>query len=210
MATIVDFTTLKSNLEGTLNRSDFSAYEDMLVQMGERWIYRNVRCRSMETALAVTISASVAGAAVVPSDYLELKSAYVNSSGYRVPLQRKNVEFIYGNYPLRSSDDVPKFLAREGTSFIFGPYPDSAYTVQGIYYKKYASIVTASGATTNALIQDHPDLWLFAALCEAEPFLENEERLPLWKSKRDAIANDINQEEQASSWSGSNLSMSPA
>lgn len=197
-------TTLRLALRDYLNRSDTTAYEDNVIQAAERWIYRNVRCRIMETALAGTVSA---GAVPVPGNYIGLKHAYINGSTVQ-NLQVKNPDFIYQNYPVRSSGGKPKFVAREGSNFIFGPYPDSNYSMQGVYYQKFPSILSTS---TNGLISDHPDLWLFACLCEFEPFLENDERVMLWKSKRDEAALNINGEDSRwQNWAGGALAMTSA
>lgn len=203
MALISDYTSLKAALESYLNRTDVTAYEDIIIQSAQRWIEKNIRCRQMETTLGTAISS---GSMAVPANFIGLKSAYVVGTPTQV-LQRRNVEQIYTQYPTRSSSGKPKFIAREGANFIFGPYPDSNYSINGVYYAKFNPISTT---TTNALISDHPDIWLFASLCEAEPFLENDERVRLWKSKRDEIAQDINNEETDQNWSGSSLSIQPA
>lgn len=205
MAAITGETTLRLAVRDYLNRSDTTAYEDAVFQAAEKWIYRNVRCRIMETALGGVVTTG--GVVPIPSNYIGLKHAYVNGSTTQ-QVQPKNPEFIYLNYPVRSSGGKPKFIAREGNNFIFGPYPDSAYSLQGIYYQRFPSILSTS---TNGLISDHPDLWLFACLCEFEPFLENDERVMLWKSKRDEIALNINGEDSRwQNWSGGALAMTSA
>jgi hypothetical protein len=112
-------------------------------------------------------------------------------------LVKKDVEWIYANYPTRSADGKPMFLAREVENFIFGPYPDSNYTIKGTYYKRLTAL--SSTNTNNWLTDTYPDLILFAALCEASPYLGNDARIPIWEKKyaqiKDQIAlNDINEE----------------
>ena len=52
--------------------------------------------------------------------------------------------------------------------------------------------------SANTLFTDTPDLYLFAALAETEPFLKNDKRVPLWIAKRDAILFDVNKQDAAS------------
>jgi len=196
---ITTYSELKTAVANWLNRSDLTTYIPDLVMLGEKRIYRDLRIRAMETALSSTISS---GVVALPSDYVELKSAYVDGSPTQV-LQRKIVGFIYEKYPARSSGGKPKFIAREGSSFIFGPYPDSAYTIKGIYYARLTALSDSN--TTNWFTTNAPDLLLFASLCEAEVFIKNDERMVLWQAKYDQIVSQLTAEDQREQYSGSTL-----
>lgn len=201
MAAITDFATLKTEVAAWLNRSDLTNEVPGFIQLGEFRVYRDLRVRQMETALSAAISS---GVLAVPSGYLEMKFAYVNGSPMR-KLERKDAEWIYLNYPTRSSDGTPKFFAREATNFIFGPYPDSAYTVKGVYYKKLDALSGTN--TTNWLITDAPDLILFASLCEAAPFLQDDTRVPLWEKKYAQIKDRFQRNDVEEEFSGSPLAV---
>lgn len=201
MAAITDFATLKTEVAAWLNRSDLTNEVPGFIQLGEFRVYRDLRVRQMETALSAAISS---GVLAVPSGYLEMKFAYVNGSPMR-KLERKDAEWIYLNYPTRSSDGTPKFFAREATNFIFGPYPDSAYTVKGVYYKKLDALSGTN--TTNWLITDAPDLILFASLCEAAPFLQDDARVPLWEKKYAQIKDRFQRNDVEEEFSGSPLAV---
>jgi len=199
---ITTYAQLTTAVGNWLNRSDLTSYLDDICTLGEKWINRNVRSRQMEQTFTLTVGASVAGAIAVPSDYVELKSAYIDGNP-TMPLQRRSVEFIYQGYPLRSADGKPNFIARESSNFIFGPYPDSAYVVKGVYYKRLVALAT----TVNTMFTDNPDLYLFAALAEAEVFLKNDSRVAVWQDRRNIVANDINKEDRWDNSSGSALSV---
>lgn len=204
MAAITDYSTLQAEILGWLHRtgdSDFEALAPGFIQLGENRIYRDMRVRQMETALSEAIAS---GVIAVPSGYLEMKNAYINGSPTQ-KLQRKDAEWIYHNYPTRSSDGTPKFFAREAGNFIFGPYPDSAYTVKGVYYKKLSALSDTN--TTNWLTDDAPDLILFAALCEAAPWMANDERIPLWEKKYDQIRARFQRNDEQEEFSGSPLAV---
>lgn len=201
MAAITDFATLKTEVAAWLNRSDLTNEVPGFIQLGEFRVYRDLRVRQMETALSAAISS---GVLAVPSGYLEMKFAYVNGSPMR-KLERKDAEWIYLNYPTRSSDGTPKFFAREATNFIFGPYPDSAYTIKGVYYKKLDALSGTN--TTNWLITDAPDLILFASLCEAAPFLQDDTRVPLWEKKYAQIKDRFQRNDVEEEFSGSPLAV---
>lgn len=163
-----------------------------LIRLGELWIFRRARTREMETALSVAISA---GAAAVPSDYADLKHARIDGSP-GTPLKLRPTQWIYENYPLRSSSGTPKFIGVDGSNFIFGPYPSSNGTLVGIYYAKPTSIATSA----NSLFVANPDLYLYAALSACEVYIKNDKRVEMWMQMRNQILADMNQEAKDSAY----------
>ncbi len=196
------YAELKTAVTNWSKRGDLSSYLDDIILMGEKYLFRRVRTRAMETSLNLTIAS---GVAAIPTDYVAMKYAYIDGSPTQ-PLQMKSAQWIQLNYPERSSSGKPVFMSADAGSFIFGPYPDSGYTVKGIYFKRLTSVAS----TANDLFTSNPDLYLFAALAELEPFLKNDKRVALWSAKREQLIADINKENDESLYSGGPLSMSVA
>lgn len=198
---LTSYSELKTAISNWTHRGDIATYADDLVTLAEARINREVRSTEMETAMSVTISAGVAAA---PTGFLELRHAYVDGT----PTQKlyvKSAADIYDKYPTRSSEGKPKFIAYDGGNFIFGPYPDSAYTIKGTYFKLQGPL---SGGTYS-LFTINPDLFLFAALAESAPFLVNDKRVALWETKYQQIRDDVNMR-SAGSRVGGGLAMSTA
>jgi hypothetical protein len=177
------YADLQTSVASWLHRSDLTAITPDLIRLGELRIFREVRCRDMETALSGTIAS---GVIALPSDYLDLKFAYIDATPVS-KLDRASASQIYEQYPYRNASGKPTSIGREGSNFIFGPYPDSGYTVKGIYYAEPVSIAT----TANALFVANPDLYLFAALCEAAPYIQDDPRVQLWEGKYASIKQQI-------------------
>lgn len=156
--------------------------------LGEKWIFRHVRTPDMEAALSVTLSNGVGTA---PTGFLGLKYAYVDGSPAKA-LRTTTPGQILAQFPKRSSDRKPEWIAFDAGTFIFGPFPDSNYTIKGTYYKRPGVLSSA----VYDLFTNNPDLYLFASLAEAETILGEDKRVPLWKSKRDEIALALNREAQ--------------
>lgn len=201
---IASYSELKTSVANWLKRADLTTYIPDLIAFGELRIYRDLRIRAMETALNTAISS---GVLAVPSGYVEMKHAYINATPVQW-LQRKTAEWIYQKYPTRSSDASPKYFAREADNLIFGPYPDSGYTVKGIYYKKLDALSDSN--TTNWFTTNAPDLLLFATLCEAEPFMKNDARMMLWEQKYEAVKNAVQKRDDQEEFSGSVLAVTAA
>jgi hypothetical protein len=198
---ISTYSELKSAVANWLNRSDLTAYIPDFIALGEARIYREMRIRAMEASLSSAISS---GVVAVPSDYIELKHAYVDGSPTR-QLLRADPEYIYAKFPTRSATAKPSYIARDGSNFIFGPYPDSAYTIKGTYYKRLTALSDSN--TTNWFTTNAPGLLLFAALSEAEPFLKNDQRTLLWNTKYQQEKDGIMLEEETERYSGSGLAV---
>jgi hypothetical protein len=160
-----------------------------------------LRVREMETAFAWTITGS--GTISVPSDFIELKSARIDSSPV-VKLEKKSVEFIYSKYPYRGSNlGKPQFIAREASNFIFGPHPDSTYTVKGVYYKRRSSMPTAG--TINGVFTAYPDLYLKAAVLEGEKFIGRDQRTAVWEPDFKRQLQSANKQNENEEYSGGSL-----
>jgi hypothetical protein len=196
---LTTYAELKTALSTWTRRADMATYADDLITVAEGRIFKEVRCREMEAALSVLM---VSGVAAVPTDYSDLKFAYIDGTPIR-NLQRKDPSWIHLQYPYRSSEGKPDFIARDVDSFIFGPYPDSAYTVKGTYYKK----LTAVSATVNSLYTNQPDLYVAASLAEAFRFLRNDNMQKYWEGRYTEIKNSINAQDKAERISGGPLQM---
>lgn len=204
------YTNFGTSLAGWLLDSNTATITDIgvsqvadLITVGESRIFRETRNVEMETSFGTAISA---GVLALPSSYLALKTAYVDTSPQQ-SLERRPAEWIRLTYPQTSSSGVPKYIARYGQNFIFGPYPDSGYTVNGIYYKRPTAI---SGAALNTLFTTNPDLYLFACLAEAEIIIGGDKRIMLWEQKYGRILADVNGADRAEDASGSSLQMRAA
>lgn len=195
------YADLKTAITGWLDvtTATLTSQIDDLITVGEKRIFREARTRDMETALSSAISS---GVVALPASYVAMKFAYLNTSPIQV-LERRPAEWIYANYPQTTTSGIPQFFARDGSNFIFGPYPDSAYTMNGIYYAR----LTAISSSVNALFTANPDLYLMAALAEAEMLIGRDPRIAIWESKYQRILADVNGEDKTEDQSGSHLQM---
>lgn len=200
---ITNYTELTGAVVAWLNiaTADVSSIIADVVRAGELRIMREVRTPAMEATLNGTISS---GSLSVPSDYIEMKYAYVDGSPTQY-LEMVPPSQIYERYPTRSSEGKPMIMARDGSSFIFGPFPDSSYTIKGSYYKRLTALATG---TSNNIFDNNPDLYLWACLAESDLLIGRDKRLPIWESKYRMVKELVNGEASRSRLGG-NLSMRP-
>jgi hypothetical protein len=169
-----------------LARSDLTTFIPNFIQQWEEDFLRDPENWApwMESALSVTISS---GVAAVPATYLGLRIAYFTG---KQPLNRVSLEQLYARYPRgTTSTGGVNHIARNGSNFEFGSVPSDGTTLLGTYYAKPTVLrsYTTGGADAAAhfLIVNAPDICLYGALLAAEPFLKNDERVPMWKMALD-------------------------
>lgn len=122
-----------------------------------------------------------------PADWIGQRSMKITSTDPAQPLDFATPDYIAATYG-SSSTGRPLVYAILDTEYLFGPTPDSGYTVENLYYKFAA--LSGSNAT-NWLLTSYPDLYLFGSLLEAEGYQRNFEALPTWKARVDEAMDDL-------------------
>lgn len=194
---ITSYATLQASIASFLHRTDMTAIIQEFIADAETRIANDLRIKAMEASYSEDISN---GTVALPSGFLEWQFLYVDGDSAQ-KLERRDAEWIYTNYPSRSSGGKPVFFAREGETLIFGPYPDSTYTIKGRYYKKLDALSDSN--TTNWFITNAPDLLRYAALCEAAPYIHNDSRINVFESKYQMAKERIKRTDRMEAASGS-------
>ena len=174
------YTTLKSTVADYLARSDLTAQIPDFIRLAEERLRRDLRIRQM---LKVATADTVVNDSTVslPSDFLAMKDLHLDTNPVRV-LQFQNTSNFFRN--ARTTDKgVPTMYTLLGSEFQFAPYPDAVYTLRMVYYHK-PDFLSDSNAS-NLFLANCPDLLLYGALAEAEPYLMNDERIATWASLYD-------------------------
>jgi hypothetical protein len=171
------------------------------VQLAEQRIYNTVQFPSIRKNVTGTLTINNKYLSS-PSDFLSVYSmAVIDATGRYEYLLNKDVNFIRQAYPNPTSTGIPKYYALFGPtttnntppvitnelSFIVGPTPDAAYSVELHYYHYPESIVTAG---TTWLGDNFDSVLLYGALVEAGIFMKAEaETLTIYQKKyEDALA----------------------
>jgi hypothetical protein len=123
-----------------------------------------------------------------PNDFLSVYSmAVIDGSGNYSYLLNKDVNFIRESFPVASYTALPQYYAIFGPtttdavspvitdelSFILGPTPDSAYSVE-LHYYYYPESITVAGDGQTWLGDNYDAALLYGSLVEACTFLKGE------------------------------------
>ena len=99
---------------------------------------------------------------------------------------------------------VPAYYAIIGGEIQLAPVPLSVTTLKLTYYGRLTPM--SDTVTTNEILVNNPDLYLYGALVEAEPYLMNDERLPMWGSMLDRAIDAVKGADDREAWNAGQLS----
>jgi hypothetical protein len=166
---------------------DFVANIPVFVKQAEQRIYNTVQFPSIRKNVTGITSANNRYLSC-PNDFLAVYSlAVIDATGNYEFLLNKDVNFIRQAYPNPNSTAIPKYYALFGPTttndpapvvtdeltFILGPTPNTAYSVELHYYYYPESIsVAADGRTW--LGDNFDTVLLYGALVEAVTFMKGE------------------------------------
>jgi len=170
------YSGLKSAAASWLARSDLTASLPDFVTLAEARINRELRIREM---LAQATGSIAVQSIALPGDFIE-PVLLVLDTATDLPLEFRPPE----DAQLRSGGSTsgqPKYFTVLGGQIRLYPTPDTSYDYTLDYYATLDALSDTNAS--NAILVKAPDLYLFATLCEAEPFLQNDERVALWEAR---------------------------
>jgi hypothetical protein len=157
------------------------------IALGEADIRRRIRVRENLAAVSGLLVAAEPTLSL-PSDFGGIDTLSVTDNGYERPLAQLAPNVALEQYYAYGSG-VPAHYVVEGGSVRLYPTPDSAYTYTLRYWQRVPALTDA--APSNWLLTDHPDVYLFGSLIQAELFLVDDPRVPLWQAKYEAAIEQV-------------------
>jgi hypothetical protein len=174
---MTNYDELKTAVENWMHRSDLTVRIPEFIQLGEAAINRKLRVREMEESASVFLN-TIEDYAALPAGYLEVVS-FVDDEGK--PLVALTPEELAKT----NSSGKPCYY-RISNRIDFERVPDSDYTFTLRYYKR----LNIATDLTNAVLDNHPDIYLYSALLQAEPYIKNDARIQTWRAMLDGLIQD--------------------
>ena len=196
---LANYTDLLASVASWMHRSDLTSVIPDMVVVAESRIARDLRIRRQITAGTLTTTANTQSTAL-PTDFLEAENLSISSGGVNRNLEYVNVERMDLAYPVGSGNGVPVVYTFEGASVLWGPVPDAAYTVSLYYYARLTALATTS---TNWLLTNYPDVYLFSTLAECADYVNDKANFAKWEAKYKQAVTELQISDNASMFSGS-------
>ena len=196
------YTELKDAIADWLDRSDLTARIPDFIALAEARINRELRIRPMEVRSTMYTTADQQYFQL-PGGYIQMRNMQLNTNP-TTPLEYITPEMLDRLYGSTTSGK-PRAYTLIGDEIQLAPIPDSAYQVEMAFYEKFTPLGDGSAGTvtSNWLTANAPDVLLYGALMEAEPFIKNDERIPVWLNGYSNAINKLQQQDQRDRHSGS-------
>jgi hypothetical protein len=197
---LTTYAELKTSVGDWLNRTDLATAISDFVSLAEAQIERQLRTRQMIVRATASIGTEYSA---VPADFLETKSLKLNTNPVTA-LQFDTVDALdsLSNTTYLSSGKPLRFTIVGGQIRVL-PIPDAEYTAELVYYAKLAKLSNAN--TTNWLLTQAPDVYLYGSLLQAAPYLQDDARISVWSSLYQAGLDQLQIADDRGSTSGGAL-----
>ena len=183
---ITNYSELKTAISSWLDRSDLDSVIPDFIALAEARHRRDFKLRRMETRVTANTIADTEYY-TLPDNFIAMRNIQLNTDPktaleYLTPEQMDRVN-------AGSSTGKPKAYSIIGNNFQLRPIPDSVYEIEMLYFKYFTPLSDSN--TTNDMLTYHPDAYLYGALVEAEPYLQNDKRIQVWSGYYDRAKQGI-------------------
>lgn len=167
---LANYSDLKSSVADWLVRSDLTAVIPDFIALAEAQMERVLRCRQMVVRTNLTVTSEYTA---LPADFLEMWR--VKESG-EYALEFNTSESIDAMY---DAGGDPRYYTIVGSELRLFPSPQASTVYEITYFGKLSKLSNTN--TTNWLLTQAPDAYVYGALLQAAPYLQDDARIPVWQ-----------------------------
>lgn len=199
---IADYDELKAAIADFLNREDLTAVIPTFIRLAESRIDRDLRHWRQERRSTAALNVQYSE---IPSDFMQPIRFQLTDSptGELKPISTAQLLQMRGD----RNDRVgrPEYYALTAGSIELFPTPDAEYNASLVYYGRIPAL--SSTNTTNWLLSEAPDAYLYGALLHTAPYLKDDVRLAVWESLFKLSIDTLNTTSDNAKWGGTGLQM---
>lgn len=200
--TITTYDTLKTAVADTLNRDDMTSVIPTFIALAEADIQRKVRHWRMETRSTAQLDTQFSA---IPSDWAETIRFYLTTGETSRLELISQAEMIDRKEADGNVTGRPYYYAMTGSQFELYPVPDATYAGELLYFAKIPAL--SDSATTNWLLTNAPDAYLYGALIHSAPYLKDDARIQIWSALYQSAIDGLNNSSNDARHSGTGLRM---
>ena len=170
------YSELKSLIQDYLQNTETSFVSNInnVIKQTEERILKTVKLPVFRKNVSGNLSSGSEYLAT-PTDFLDNFSLSITNSSEQSFLLFKDVNFIREAYPNASTTGIPKHYALfDDSTFIVGPTPNAAFTVELHYFYRPASITAGADSGTTWLSTNARNALLYASLIEGYMYMKGD------------------------------------
>jgi len=195
MTLITTYTTLQTAIVDYLKRdhdTQLTAAIPGFVQLTEAKLNRTLFMRQMEQrSTTITDTTDDEPEFIsLPDDFQSMRRIRLSSVTGKPCLEfRSGTQMDEFRFSSSNVTGQPRYFTIIGDEIELGPTPDGSYTIEMSYRKNIPALASNS---TNWLLDLAPDIYLYGALMESEPYMKNDERVALWATAFKSVLDSLN------------------
>jgi hypothetical protein len=197
-----NYSALQTTIASYLGRTDLTAMIPTFITLAEARLQRELRTRPMLKSATATMTGGD-NTVGLPTDFLEMRDLFTQGNP-RMPVSYMSPSAFTRNARATESGR-PVDYSVIGSEMNFAPIPDGAYVLEMLYYYKPDAL--SSTNASNVFLANYPDLLLYGALAQAEPYLMNDARLATWAALYASTLELIVTSDDSSEYNGVPLQM---
>jgi hypothetical protein len=191
---VMTYDSLVADIQSYLERNDTQTLNKIptFIMLAEQVIASQIKFLGN---LTVNTSTMTLGDPVIskPARWHKTVSMNITIAGERQPVLLRTYEYCREYWPSTTATDVPKYYADyDYTHWLISPTPNAAYNYEILYYERNQPLDSTN--QTNWFTVYAPQALLYGSLLQAMPYLNNDERIPMWQAQYTAIMNSLKAE----------------
>ena len=199
---ITTYSELKTSIANWLDRDDLTSVIPDFIMLAEHQMERSIRHYKMVERSSGALDSQYSA---VPADWLETIRFSITDNNTSKVEQTTVSDLMDKRAAGLNQTGLPKFYAHVGETFELYPTPDQTYTIELLYYQKIPAL--SDSQTTNWLLGDAPDAYLYGSLLHAAPYLGEDERVNVWSNLYTTAVTSLNAVNEKTRHSGTALRM---
>ena len=200
---ITTYSELQSAIADFLNRDDLTSVIPTFVSLAEADISRRLRHWRMEKRASLALDDQYVD---LPADWLETISFTVAATDGPREIEfasRPDMDDL--RWKTGDTPGVPAQYAISGGQLELRPTPSETFTGTLTYVGKADALSVSN--TSNWILSNFPDIYLYGALVHSAPYLGEDARIQVWAALFQAAVDAANTESDEAKYSGSGLRM---
>lgn len=201
---ISTYSELQSAVADFLNRDDLASAVPTFIRLAEARFSRDLRHWRMETRSTAELDTQYSA---IPSDFLQpIRLQITDAPTSEVaPISTAQMLQLRGDRNDRVGRPTNYALTAGGIELY--PTPDLTYNASLVYYARIPALSASN--TTNWLLNEAPDVYLYGALVHSAPYLKDDARIQIWEALLAQGINNLNTSSADAKYGGSGLVMKP-
>lgn len=195
---LTTYSELQASIADFLNRSDLTNEIPDFIRLAEVAMEREIRHWRMEKRSTATLDTQYSS---LPDDFREPVRFIITASEVHTLEQAGPFEISQRRANASDTTGRPEIYALLDGSIEVFPTPDTNYTLELLYYTNIDNL--SSTVSTNWLLTNYPDAYLYGSLMHSAPFLAEDQRIQTWSALYQRSIDAINAESERGKTSGS-------